>query len=505
MLTVLIVVLGGFIGYLRGAGRSVVRLTYLAVIAALSVLAAKALASPVAGAIMGAVRGKYNESIIRLTEKSPGIETEIQSLLSALLFPFIFALIFGLLELLTLIKLKALSKKLVSLVRVGGDPENTTSKLIGAGVGFAVALLVSAVLLLPMATGITILRSTDSAALAHLGVPGYSVNGDSNLNTTDDLAPKYAALAAEPLQIYSLAREIAEYKTDYFFSAGIFRGMMLIDGTGTSALDEIPLLLDAAGYVIDDYRKSVGSGDASSKAMLGAVTQILPYMERSVLLPRLTSLLLSGTAKIWLDGDSFMGVTIDMSHPITGKLIRSFLVSLSNATPQNTPGLLYTMFAEIAGGKPSVISGLLEITNDKEALKSKENINNIADMLIAVGKNEDLSLVIQTVGEIGTTIIKDAGIKTIPKDNPQAYESIKDKLITTIQDGTELEYEEQVLSLADSIESIADNYDKEVSEGEAKVLAVGLIAYFGSTDEITTEGLMEYFGVTTDDIITSSP
>ena len=59
---------------------------------------------------------------------------------------------------------------------------------------------------------------------------------------------------------------------------------------------------------------------------------------------------------------------------------------------------------------------------------------------------------------------------------------------------------QQINGITQEVISAANEYDYPISSAEATIIAVGLASYFESTDEVTTEGLMQYFGFSADEI-----
>lgn len=466
VLAALIAVLCVLLGYIRGTGRSVVRLAYLAVIVLVSGLLSGVIAKAVSPALMDFIRTYYNKSITEILSYSPETEQLLQSILTTLMVPVVFSLLFLTLELLSLIQLKKLSIKIASLVRKDGDPMSKPSKLIGAGVGLLQGLLIAAVVLLPIGCGLTILSSADEASLAAL-----------NIQSSDG-------------QAVSASYKADRYPVDvkYTFNAAIFKGMLSLE-SGVNLYDEAPVLIDAAASALSSYKNS---GDNKTQAAFLAIGRLLPFMDNSKLLPELTSQLLRAAAGAWIDGHSFMDIKLDTTSSITGRLTLSFLETLRGATPKNIKGIIATLVGN--GADSGVLDSIFKISDNNSDYKSKDSIDAMADMLVKIGKNGDMTEVITTVGELGTEIIKESGINVIEKDSP-AYTEIKEELINAIEQGQDKPYEEQIAGLANSLSEIAGNNNAEVSDSEATILAVGLISYFGSTDEITEEGLMEYFGI----------
>lgn len=492
ILSVAIIGMCVFIGYKRGAGRSLVRLAYLSVIAVVSVFLSVLAARGVSSFATGYLKQINNETLSQIIRYSPEIEPLIRSILTALAIPFVFALLFLILQLLSLILLRPLSLKIVSLIRREGDPMNRGSRLIGAGAGLVQGLLVAAILTLPLGCAVTILASSDGASLEVLGIQNQAEL------PREAVLPHLGALEATfNHRLLSAPAGGVSKDIKYAPNAALFKGMMTLEGGG-NLLEELPLMIDAATAAVESYSYAAEQNpDNKVHAAIGAVGELRPYMDDSYILPDLTCQLLRAAAGAWLEGESFMNIKLDITSNITGRLTLSFLESLRGATPQNVGGIMQTLLGDDKG-TGNVLVNLLKVTETPDSYKSADSIDMMADMLIEIGKNEDMSGVIDTIGSLGTEIIKDAGIKAIPQASPEAYDEIKNELIDTITQGQSKSYEEQVVSLAGSINEIAGEYKADISLGEAKILSVGLLSYFGSTDDITTEGLMAYFGISED-------
>ena len=160
-LQIVILAICVWLGYRRGTGRSTVRLIYLSVLAVLSFFLARWVAGPLSGSVLSIVERSYSEPIKQLMLRSPQTKQLLGRIISAMLVPVIFALIFAVLQLLSLIRLKTLSEKLTRLVKKDGDPLNSTSRWIGAGLGVVQSILIAAVLLAPLSCAvISCVRST---------------------------------------------------------------------------------------------------------------------------------------------------------------------------------------------------------------------------------------------------------------------------------------------------------------------------------------------------------
>ncbi|HHT54484.1 MAG TPA: CvpA family protein [Clostridiales bacterium] len=498
-LQVVILAICIWLGYRRGTGRSVVRLIYLSVLAVLSFFLARWLAGLFSGVALIAVARFYSEPIKQLMLRSPQTEQLVGRIITALLVPVIFALVFGVLQLLSLIRLKTLSEKLILLVKKDGDPKGAASSWIGAGIGVIQGILIAAVLLAPLSCAVVILRSVDSQALEALGLPGYETR------QTDTAGVAIPKNILKPSLLPGLVHRDLSSSNGGFTFAGFFAGLITealtsIEGYDTNLADEMTVILNATGEAMRIYNESLGSGMSTELAAINAVAVLVPYMEQSVLLPEISSQLLNAATVSWENGESFIGIEppANANSP-AGVLVGALMQSFRGATPENVEDILNTLVGS-DGDRSSVMENIMSLTGEEVDVSSDEAIELLADSLIVIGENQNMAPVIEAVGQLGSDLIREYNITTIPADESGAYDEIKNALVEELNTTAELDYESRVNSLADKIVSTAESYNYSVSSAKAKLLAISLMSYFGSEENITVEGLMEYFGITEADI-----
>ncbi|MGI6166532.1 MAG: hypothetical protein ACOYIA_00100 [Eubacteriales bacterium] len=483
-----------WLGYRCGTGRSVVRLIYLSLLAVLSFFLAKWISGSLSEFGLSVAARFYTEPIKQLLLKSPQTEQLLGEIIAAMLAPVFFALIFAVFQLLSLIKLKVISEKLTRLVKKDGDPMNPASRWIGAGLGAVQGLLIAAVLLAPISCAVVILRSVDPEALEALGMPGYEIR------QTDTAGVYYSkdSISRGRADITAVHKKLSASGFSFagFFADLLTEALTTIKGYDTSLTDEVSVILNAAGEALKVYNENIGSGISTELAAVNALSALLPYMEQSVLLPEISSQLLNAAADSWENDEAFLGMKLpDKDSGPASKIVGAVMQSFKNATSENVGGILNTLVGKNEG-TASVMENILSLTGNDVEATSDESIELMANSLIVIGNNDDMAPVIEAVGQIGSDLIKEYGITTIPAEETGAYDEMKRALEEELNSTKGLDYESRVTSLANKIVSTAESYNYSLSIAKGKLAAIGLLSYFESVEVITVEGVMEYFGIT---------
>ena len=252
---------------------------------------------------------------------------------------------------------------------------------------------------------------------------------------------------------------------------------------------------------------------------INAMSQTNPHAPATV--PYIFANVIKVAANVWSQGGEFLGINMPIDNKMTQALVSSTLSVLKDVTPENAPSVIYTLMGD--GHEIGVINNIFELQNksstyDSTADMLKDNDELIADTLIKLGESEDLHTINNAVNEIGQEYIQSAKDQlfnneeissekkkeTLEKltDSVASYTNNQNKDDDAASDDETEEptYQEQIENISQEIISTADEYNYPISSAEATIIAVGLTSYFESTDEITTEGLMQYFGFSEDEI-----
>ncbi len=514
LLSVLIVVinlavigLGFLFGYRRGTGRSVVRLGYILVISFIAYFLAIAIAKPLSETVFSAIKPYFdtNETLQKYAQNSTVFESLIRGLISSILAPILLPIIFAIFQALSMIKFRFIADKLVKLVKKGGDPMTQKSRLIGGGIGMVQGFIIASALLVPLFVAHTIIATaednisggTEAAIYAPEGTGMHSLSLNRPSVANNRLATGFFNFFVLPTGSQSLTHIVGSpynLRTEGPLLLGA-ANTMLINSGGTGFL---------GGGGTDDGSDLTGSGGSSTdtNAIVALFASMIPYIEQSELLSDLAADLLNTAATIWESGESFLGVSFNTDNAIISNLLSSLIESLRNANPNNVSSILTTFFVVDESGE-SVIGGMIKMKFDSEILQDPgDSLDSLVDMLIAINSNPELSLIGESIGDIGKQLISEIDIPAIPAENTAVYEEIETALKSAINTMPSANsYKESVYSLSSEIVNISSSYNYEIEDAESKLISISLLSYFGSSENITVDGLKDYFGVIDPDAI----
>ncbi len=516
---VLVILIGLLIGYKRGAGKSLVRFVYILIVMAISYILAILIAKSFSVVILKNIQSSYNETLRQIASNSEMFEPLIRGLVASVLGPLFFPLIFIVFQLLSLIGFKLASKKIISIVKKDGDPMNRASHFIGAGVGAIQGFIIASILIVPISLVSFLLGSVnENNTLSTKNPDYYTARTLSHGHYVSSLS---VSLLPPPPPIYSYNPFLYGGLTQInYIGSGINYRLM---NEGSSIVNLFNTGLGGSLYILGS-NNIFGSGGLIGGGGLGSFgpfdggsgggslfappdtndtneifnvfANIIPYIEQSPMLAVFAADLLNTAAEIWDSGQSFLGISFDTPNQSTRIILDSFTDVLQTATANNVTSILKTFFTHNSTGSYP-LAALINVDFDEGIdYNSNDLLYTLSDMLITVRNNDNTSMLTKNMGDIGRQMAQEAGINIIPGENTAAYEQIKSALEDAIDNlPTTNNYEASVDALASQIVSIAASYNYTITAGQARLLAISLLEYFGSTENITIEGLKEYFGV----------
>lgn len=524
---VLVIYLGFIYGYRRGTGRSLVRFAYILIISAIAYFLAIAISKPASQAVLEVIRANYNDMLRQYAGNSALFEPLVRGIIAAVLAPVIFPLIFIIFQVLSMIKFRTVADKLVKLVKKNGDPMTTKSRVIGGCIGLVQSFIIATALIVPLSFAHTIIANalytaeaepsvSESALLPMPGIISLTA-GRSLYVTGSPYTIERGSATTSILRIYSglTSIRIEVHKTPGD-DTNMLNNVILFDDS-YNLMTEGPGLLGGAnsltgGALFDspllggsgNMQNNPPAGDTSGSTQIaGLISSIIPYIQQSEMLSAATADLLNTAATIWESGESFLGITLSSSSPMAATIISSMTSALRDVTPESAPGILTTLFVPNGDEDDSIFTQLVDL-NLAQGINynSDDTLATLADMLMTVNDNPALSSVGESYGDIGKEFIRESGISVIPAENSAAYEEMKNEIENALRSlPTTGGYNASVEALSAQLVSIAERYNYPITYGKAKLLAISLISYFGSAENITVDGLKEYFGVNSDNTI----
>lgn len=327
IIDIIIIAVGMLLGYLRGTGRSLVRLIYLTAIGIVSFFAARKIAFSLSAKIMPPIITKIPEDIRYILETSPNTVTVLENLVSAILTVIIIAAVFGLLQLLSLIGFRAISKKITDAVYKKEEP--AAGKWIGLGVGLVSALLVSSVLLAPLFSVVYFADNTSPAAAVEFF--GYESEEDAkNAFKSSALFP-VNKLIASAITSYIVPDSVRSEKKD-------------------NLIQTAPVLLALANDALDVNNASVEFGGRNSDIFNNTLATITPYIDRSATVHQCSVDMLFSIACILEDGGNIVGMDfINSDNIIIQSVCPKLIKALQNTNHDNVKDNMISIFGDING------------------------------------------------------------------------------------------------------------------------------------------------------------
>lgn len=484
------IVVGTLAGFKRGLGRGVVRTVYLVLLIPIAGLLANLLATPIVNKVVSVVFDSGN-MLIETAVGTPENSELLFEIVRVLIVPLMFAIVYGILEALSLIYFRHVSDGVLNKL-VGDKQQHRLSRCFGGLLGFAQGAAVSVILLIPLCMATTTLAASDPVALAALNIPGVSAEAEAP--TADTASPVamvpsnrllYSVTILDPDAIPHEYRELREGEI--------------------CMMDEAPHIINACGHAKRSYSIAAESGKSKAISGIRALGALNSSMGRSRVLPAVLAHTMNATSDIMTLAQNLFGLNIS-GNSVATQLMDEIISTLKNADSSSISSILGTLAGD--GYNSGTFENLLELSSKGAGESLKQNEHLIADVLINLGRNKDLSKVNNIVSTIATDLMDSSNTPLLSTElessqKRQILEMICDALanyfkLTSSIDGAD--YEEQVKNLADIILTGTKSYNYEMTESVATIASVGIITYCENGGDITPEGIMTYIGLSQDEI-----
>ena len=449
----LIVLIGVLVGLKRGMAKSLVRLAELIIVAIVSLLISKGVMGIVSEKAAELIHGMLEEPLKSVILSSPDAEALVLGLVGALVLPIVFVIVFAVLKLLSLICLGLITKLIA-----GNAKKN---RLIGAAVGAVTGVLVASVFLCPFYT----------------------------------LAKTVAALPAESLSVLDEipeAETVKEFIPDKDMTppvSAIFVNLASsfeVNEKTYNASEETPKLIALVSDVMGALNESEEKGEEPLLGVASAISATVKHLEDSEYIATLTTSLLNSIGESIKNGNDVFGIAEGMEGPAADMILRSLGNILTGVTPENIAANIAALAGD--GEKEGVITVITEITsagNITEVLNDKEKVDKLADSLITIASDPNLSSTMDALTEMGAGMLNEALPEIETEEREEYMTTLSDsvnELLTATKD-TQGDFAASVDTATEIImEKISDNTDTEITEGEAKLIAICALHNFGTAE-----------------------
>lgn len=476
-LEILSLVVGIFIGYRRGVIKATVRFAEIAVAAVFSFFLSKYIASAIGSWSMDFALALLDDTTRELIFSSENSSALIASLIGALMAPVLFMTIFICIKSLSYIGFNAIMDKIV------GKQHSKASAFAGAAVGVITSVVVCAVVFSPACCGIYMMNS----------VPQEEKEALIGTVESDDGGILHKIVGEVPESVPANAVIMIPTKLVTQANAA---------GIDYCAIDEAPEIVSMMGDFMASYSEAKEEGKDDVRVLESAVSSMIPHMESSDFVSELAVSFVNSVGRSikngnsdFVDSDGAMGgmaesigdILVDVS---SDNIVDNMKVLFGDKDDENDKGGLLNIVTEISEAE------------DITAMLNEGKAQDIADILIDMGENANLTTTMDAVKNVGTKMLSDSILTDISEEEKDYY---LDVIATNVNELVESTKENggDLRKNTDIAEDIIKSFDSEMmlSEGEAKLLAVFAAhnfckeEYYNSADGVTADDIKVFLGI----------
>ncbi len=476
-LEILSLVIGIFIGYRRGVIKATVRFAEIAVAAVASLFLSKYIASSIGSRSMDFALTLLDESTRELIFSSENSSALIASLIGALMAPVLFMIVFLCIKLFSYIGFNAIMDKIV------GKEHSKTSAFAGAAVGVLTSIVVCAVVFSPACCGIYMINSVPQEEKEALISTVESDDGGILHKIADEVPENIPASAVIMFSTKLVTRASAA-------------------GIDYCAIEEAPEIVSMMGDFMASYKEAKDDGKDDVRVLESAVYSMIPHMESSEFVSDLAVSFVNSVGRSIKSGNSDF---IDAESTI-GNMAESIGDILSDVSSDNIVDNMKVLFGDKEdendkGGLLNIVTEIYE-AEDITAMLNEGKAEEIADILINMGENANLTTTMDAVKNVGTKMLSDSILTEISEEEKDYYLDVITAKVNEIVESTK-ENGGDLRKNADIAEEIIKSFDSEMvrEEGEAKLLAVFVAhsfckeEYYNSADGVTTDDIKAFLGL----------
>ncbi len=471
------VLFGVCMGFRRGTGKALFRLCELAIVAVASLFLARAAALYCANGAKDMLYALLDSSTAEMLSSSENAAAFIVSLAGALIAPVFFALIFGILKLFTLIGFNSVAG---AVARKAGEktPCSKGSKWGGAAIGAVSGVLVCAVILSPFFSVLYMTGSVSKVEKEELC---------ERIDMDEDIANMIIEWLPTDVPLHPVSALFARLST-----------RANVSGIDYCAIEETPKMLAMFNDFLASYENAKHSGKDELSVMGSAVSSTVPHMENSQFIAGMTSSVLNSVGESIKNTDLELGGEGELSSAVMGS-VADILISVSpdNIT-DNIEVLVGNPNNEEDRGLIGVVSDISS-AEDVEAYLREGKTQELADILIRIKENPELSETMEAVKDIGMTMFTESVLSSVDEQTKDAYMDQIGESVNDIIDATKSgsgDFKENVRIAQGVINSILSAEEQTpLGDGETELLAIFVVHYF-----CTEEYYESAYGVTSSDI-----
>ena len=448
----IIVLIGFLVGLKRGMAKALVRLAELIIVAIASLLLGRWVLGMLSGTVTELLHTTLEDPLKSILLSTPDAEELLLGLVGALILPVIFLVIFVILKFFSLIGLSALTRL------VAGKAKKR--RLLGGLVGAVTGILVASVFLCPLFTAVKIVATLPKETFLFLEeMPDTQAAID--YIPKEDMTPPVSAIVVN--------------------AAATFESC----GKKYNATEEAPRIVALLLDIGKSYTESEQNGDDALISVSAAISATVKHLEDSEYIATLTTSLLNSIGESIKNGNDIFGIAEGMQGPAADMILKSLGNILTGVTPENIAANIAALAGD--GEKEGMLTVITEITSAgdiTEVLNDKEKVDKLADSLITIAENPDLSSTMDALTEMGTGMLNEVLPETGTEKREEYMGTLSDSVneLLTATKTTQGDFSASVDTATSIIMEKVSATDTEITEGEAKLIAICALHNFGTAE-----------------------
>ncbi len=497
----LIVAGGTFFGFRRGLGKTGVRFVYLVMIALFSLLISFLVVSVCAETILVMVRGQYSADLRKLIKASPELEALVEAFISGLIFPIIFAILFGTLQLLSLIEFGRVSRKILSAIFPKKE-KDLASRISGAAMGFVISFVVAVILMSPVYMTLSVYASIPEDVLVAM---------------TSEKKEERETTPSSQLMLKrwpSTDFEVPSFLVASRLVTNTLTGFETPNRVKTNVLAEIPILMEVADRALDTVDITGENGGDRIDVLTNACSILSLYVEDSAFVNELACDVICGFGVVLGRGDTIFEMSLDNNtDPALTPVVDSFMLVISETTPQTTKENLITLFGvpndtfvpeskkQVAAQMNGVSSAdyyNIGMVSAFMHIKYKMPENNsgpteqqnkvISKAFITMADNDAMHEVFEEVALYASDVVMEKASDLLGENKQAVYEQAASSIEETIAKTTDATTEEKVGLVQEILDEAIKEFDVDIEDWEASILATCAVKEFSDEKYIDENG-----------------
>ncbi len=464
-ITTLIVLINVIKGLIRGLKKTIGTLVAIILSAVIATIVTSILCNPessIMAQLFSALEGLLGTSEINDVLSIVEIKQAISLYVSMIVAPFVFFILYAVLSIIMAIIVAII----VKFIPPHKKPKPVVHRLGGAGVGLVCGLLVTMLVLMPVAGVINIAGNVGQSSMI------------SNAESEDEMTQMLGEISDNKvIGIYGLS---SGWLFDYFASA-------IFDGEKIYLKDDIAVIIS----MIDHVEALSGNVTEMGEEEIQALEALVEDLDASPLLKHTLAGFISNMAGKWISGETFMGMAKIDAGELLNPIIDRMLTVIATSDKNNLTGDMTTL-VDILGIMQR--SGILANSGDYD--KTLEVLGEgdvISELIITANKNERMIGLSDEISQLSIRTL--ASAIGIPADDNDRYNQLLSDIAGTINESDSKFGDEKTEYVKAEVSDALDIYGVEISGEAADDIAKSIVADFNGRNDVVADDVKEFFAI----------